>query len=214
MKFEELKFLSIGGNCAPIGFLGKDRIRGPVDNLAGVKGKICFECLFDGTFLDEFEKTPIIQKRNPGFPNDSDKAYIYDHFSVCHNNPFEEKYKKEITKRYETFIDFYSKIAFSNYYFTYSLNTEISKTNNKIQNSDLLEKEIEFLRKRHILNKTIFVGTKNVHIKNNWNFYAKDFAIAFPDILYVELEDLNVFNPDKSFAQFKEKVEQLLNLER
>ena len=34
IKFEDLKFMSIGSNCAPILFLGKDRIRGPIDNMA------------------------------------------------------------------------------------------------------------------------------------------------------------------------------------
>lgn len=212
MKFEDLKFMSIGGNCAPIGFLGKDRIRGPVDNLAGVKGKVCFECLFDDTFLDDFKKQPIIQDRVPGFPNDSDKAYIYEHYTVCHNNPLEEKYQIEIKKRFDRFKDFYTSIQHSDYYFTYSLNTEISKRENKIQNLPLLEKEIQLLKDLNVLHKTIFVGTKNVKIKNNWNFYAKEFTTVFPDVLYVELEDLNVFNPDKALKQFKQKIEKLLNL--
>lgn len=205
--------MSIGGNCAPIGFLGKDRLRGPVDNLAGVKGKICFECLFDNTFLLDFEKTPKIESRLPGYKNDSNKMYTYEHYAVCHNNPFEEKYKKELEKRYNTFLDFYKNIQLPNYFFTYSINEEVSKKENKVQNKKLLDAEILFLKQRDILHKTIFVGTKNVNVKNNWNFYAKDFMTLFPNILYVELQDLNVFNTSVSQQQFKEKIIKLLNLE-
>lgn len=214
MVFEDMKFMSIGGNCAPIGFLGKDRIRGPVDNLAGVRDKLCFECLFDGTFLEDFKKEPKIENRHPGYTGDSDKAYIYEHYAVCHNNPFEEKYKIELKKRYETFLDFYSHIELPAYYFTYSLNTEISKTRNKIQNKELIDKEISFLKDKGLFQKTIFVGTKNVNVKNNWNYYAKEFEEEYPDVLYVELLDLNVFDPVKSFEQFKGKICALFHIER
>lgn len=211
LKIEELKFMSIGANCADIGYLGKDRIRGPVDNMSGIDKVLCFECLFNGTFLDEFKKLPKIKSRVKNFEGDSDKCYFYNSFAVCHNNPFEEKFKLELVKRYNNFKNFYSHIQEPNYYFTYSLNTEISKITHTIENRSLIEREICFLKDLKILNKTIFVGTRLVKNKGNWDFYSNGFEKEFPEILYVEIEDLNIWHPEDTQKQFKEKVSILLN---
>lgn len=212
-KFEELKFMSIGANCADIGYLGPDRLRGPVDNMSGVKGILCFESLFNNTFLEEFKATPIQKPRFKNYEGDSDICYIYKSFAVCHNNPLEEKFIENLKKRYDNFIEFYSHIKEPNYYFTYSLNTEILKATHTIQNEKLLRDEISLLKNLGILNKTIFVGTRLIKNKGNWDFYSEDFQKKFPEVLYIEIIDLNVFNTSKSQEQFKQKIIKLLNLD-
>lgn len=209
MKFEDLKFMSLGGNCAALALLGKERIRGPVDNLAGVKNKLCFESLLNDTFLKDFEKTPIISDRVPNFEKDSDKQYTYEHYAVCHNNPTTEKFKLEIEKRYNNFKDFYAQISETDHYFIYCLNTEISKASHTVQNPKLLKAEIDFLKKKNILQKVIFVETKTDNKKSNWNFWAEDLA-KFKIPLHVRIYDLDIWNPEKTQTQFKEKICELL----
>ena len=62
VNLQDLKFMSIGGNCACIGFLGKNRIKGPVDNVIVGKPK-CLDLLFSNKYLDyiintSYDKVP------------------------------------------------------------------------------------------------------------------------------------------------------------
>lgn len=210
MKFDDLKFISIGSTCATIGVLGNDRIKGPVDNLAGCKGTICFEVLFNGKFISSiFENQPIITDKKPGYEGDSDKYYQYSHYTVCHNNPLENSYRKELLKRYQTFLDFKKDINNDDHYFIYSLGSaDVNKRTHEL-NVPHIEKEIQYLKDIGVVNKTIFVGTRLVKNKGNWDFYGKDFSKIFP-VLYVEIEDLNVWHTESTQAQFKDQVCKLL----
>ena len=214
MKFDDLKFMSIGSNCANLGCV-KNRIKGPVDNLAGVDRVICFENLFEGDeILKELSAEPIITDRTPNFEGDSDKYYIYKHYMVCHNDPRTEKYKIEFERRLRVLQDFYKHIQEADHYFVYSLGpSEIDRSKNTLQTDNNLKDIIKFLEERELLKKVIFIGSRNVKSKSYWNFYCSNFREVFPEILYVEIEDLNLWSSEATQKQFQEKVSTILNLE-
>lgn len=206
MNFDEIKFMSLGSNCANLGFI-KNRIKGPVDNLSGCRNIVCFEVLFDGdSIIEELNSDPIITDRTPNFEGDSDKYYSYKHYIVCHNDPRTEKYKIEFEKRLRTFQEFIKSINNPDQYLIYSLGTaEINKYKHTLQSDNPIQAEIDFLKNKGLLNKTIFVGCKNVNIKNNWDFYSEDFSKKFSNINYILIEDLNIWKPMESQKQFEEK---------
>lgn len=211
LKFSDLKFMSIGSNCADIGFLGRNRPRGPVDNMRGRNTHPCFQCLLEGTFLKEFTKIPKQEPKEKTFEGDTEISYIYDSYEVVHNNPLDRKFKETLEKRYQYFKDFYKNIHKPNYYFTFSLNHEILKENHSVKKS-LVEEEIALLKKHNILNKTIFIGTKLIKRTGSFDFYSNDFKKMFPQVLYIELEDINLFDTTSTQEQFKNKIIDLLGI--
>ena len=60
MNIDALKFMSIGGNCACIGFLGPNRLRGPVDNVIVGNAK-CLELLLTDQYYNFIIKESFIK---------------------------------------------------------------------------------------------------------------------------------------------------------
>ena len=110
------------------------------------------------------------------------------------------------SKRLRTFQEFIKSINNPDQYLIYSLGTaEINKYKHTLQSDNPIQAEIDFLKNKGLLNKTIFVGCKNVNIKNNWDYYSEDFIKKFPNINYILIEDLNIWKPLESQKQFEEK---------
>lgn len=210
MKVDNLKCMSIGNHCAGLLFLGDCRVVGPVDNLNVKNDKIGFELLFNGKFLEQFNAKPIITNRVPQYEEDSDKIYSYSHHQVVHNSPFEEKWKVELQKRYNTFLDFYSHIQEPNYYFILTLNSEVNRCTHKMRNVNLLQREINLLKNLNILNKTIFVSTRNDtdNFKSWWNFWADDLDKYLKGCFHIQIEGL-VGHTKITNEQFLKKFNEL-----
>ena len=57
MKFEDCKFMALGGNCASMYLLGGNiRIRGPVDNVV-IEKYNAIKLLFENKYLDAIKTT-------------------------------------------------------------------------------------------------------------------------------------------------------------
>ena len=207
MDTTNLEFMSIGGNCASFAYLPEKRNKGPVDNFQANKGILSSAVLFNNILIPEiYFSKPIIKDRVPSFEGDSDKEYIFDNYSIVHANPYTEKYKAELERRMNSFNDFFINVkSKKNYYFTYSLDWyETSKYKGNVK--DGFYEGIEMLKHLNILDKVIFVGTKNVEANNNWNF----FFIEVPEcIKYVELIDINVYHHGMAYDQFIDKLKAL-----
>ena len=107
MGNRQLRFMSIGGNCADIGYLGEHRIRGPVDNVNSIYGLRSSELLFKEKLYNEiFETEPVIKPRIPGFETDSKLSFFYKMHEICHNDPRTPEYKQEFMKRLKNFKNF------------------------------------------------------------------------------------------------------------
>lgn len=208
------KFISIGSNCACLGYLGSDRIKGPVDNMISTKGSVCVEALFSGNIVDEIVNNPPLEitNRNKGYPTDSDKAYIYKSYTVCHNNPVTEKFKEEFLKRYKNFKDFYNHINEPNHYFTYSFEREVDKVSHLVNDIEMIN-ILEYLKELNLLDKTLFVSTRNERVKNNWNYYATNINsyIEKYDLKHIEIVDTNIFHPEATVEQFQSKIKKVLH---
>lgn len=171
-KTLNLKFLSIGSNCAGIGFLGKARLRGPVDNV--VVKNLGFKKLFDNTLYEEITETqPQISSKFQSWENDSLLSYSFQSVDIIHNNPFEDSFKKELKKRLERFNNFYENIHNEENYFIYSLsNLDVDKWHNPTK---YFSSVIQALTDLNILDKVIFVGTKRVcYGRRFWKFYFNE----------------------------------------
>ncbi len=203
----EYKFMQIYGSCAATHFLGKDRLRGPVDNVI-TKGYKCIELLLNNEYTDYLiDNKPIIAKRTPNYEGDSTNSYTYDFVEIVHQNPLTGKYIDEIKNRINNFNDFLKNINKDNYYFVYSLN--IWDMNNKTHklNSTIFEENIKYLKNKKLLNKTIFIGTKN---NNWWNFWSNDLIplIKKYNLKYIEITDMGmgICDDTATINQFKAEV--------
>lgn len=203
MKIENLKIMSIGSNCATINLLGTFREKGPIDNCALSRGLEGTSLLFDNKLLDLIKnKEPVQRPRKPSFTNDNNIEYNYGPIKVVHNNPLEEKYKVEIEKRYNNFLNFFENVkSKDNYYFAYSLSA-YDITPDRCA-SNLFKKSLNILKTNGVLNKTIFIGT---HWDGTyWNFYMKDHESL--GINYVEIPNFNMWKKPYSEKLFKETLE-------
>lgn len=210
---EKLQLMSIGSNCANIGFLGKDRIRGPIDNVIATKGIMSSKLLFENNLYEAIKnaKPKITKNLTKTFPGDSDYKYEYNDFMFVHNNPTEEKFLKEFKRRIDTFNEFYKNIDKDDHYFVYSLGTnDVNKSTREVYDAFIFG--LRYLEILNILDKTIIVGTRNENVKNYWDFYSKDIEKICNDkkIKYIEVVDNNVYHPDIPEKQFCSKLYSLL----
>ena len=218
MKFEDYKFMQLGGNCAWLAMIDRQkRIRGPMDNtiLFGVNG---IKLLIEDKFYDfirtkKFEK----KKRPPGHFNGD-----YDYFSTfpdntvryVHNEPKGEHFLKNLKQRCNNFNDFLKKVKTNpHYYLVITLNQEMLEwQTGKIKNNNKLFDIIKYLNKINLLNKVIFIGCKVVSIDFNcFDYYLKENDILkikkqFPDFYYIEITDVNVWDQTHAEEEFKEKI--------
>ena len=196
--------MSIGGNCRGMPLLGKNRIRGPIDNVELLQGLLSSKILFENTLLDILNKEiPEQHKRKPTFEGDSDISYIYSEFMVVHNNPLNDGYIREITKRMDTFNTFLSHIGEPNYFFIYTLNNEdfikddLGKSN--------FNKGLNFLIENNLLEKVIFIGTKCE--KKGYDFLLKK---VNSKIKYIQINDFHQRKTEKMHEEFMHLIENLV----
>jgi len=219
MKFEDLKFMSIGSNCAPILFLGKNRIRGPIDNMA-ITDAYAIKFLIENTFFNYIcDETNFIitnPKYGKGRPADPDVWFIYKYVNILHNDPRTDKFKVELKKRCELFNSFLANVKTNkNYYFTFCLNEAMVDTTTHKLKDKTLYYICEYLKSIALLDKVIFVQlhADNIAHGGYCNCYIND--ITDWSAKY-NLKVINLYCEDKIIAddlydQFNTKVKELLN---
>ena len=204
-------FIQLWGDCSGLGYLGELRTRGPVDNVYSVSPKN-IQLLLDNKYLDHIKNTiPKEYARRPSFTGDIGRTYDYSTVKIIHNNPLTPEYIKLLTERINTFNEFYKQLQVSNnYYFTVNLNHEIvdPKTNTFLNKQILLD-IINILDKYNVLNKTIFVGLKQVKRKDTSNMWVKNFSFEDLGLKYIEIEDNDVWNVTDTHLQFIDKFSKL-----
>ena len=102
MKFEDLKFMSIGGYCLSLFALGPDRLKGPVDNIL-MLNSVILEKLLNKRYYNYLKTTPYIKK--------GPKKYFFKDLQIRHNDFEDQKYLKEVYRRLETFYTFIKDIT-------------------------------------------------------------------------------------------------------
>ncbi len=157
--------MQLAGNCAGMGYLGDDRIRGPVDNVV-TKGKKCLEALFNNTYFDRVKNGPCtVTRRDRQFEGDSDYLFDYPFVKILHNNITNPEYLESLYKRIECFNDFYKKVKTrteKDHFFTINLNeydlTYFSK-DFKLKGTNFVEM-LDYLQEQGICEQCILVLTK------------------------------------------------------
>ena len=207
-------FMQLAGDCSGMGYLGINRLRGPVDNVV-TKGSPCIKTLLDGKYYQHIRKsTPILSPHKMTFDGDSDMTYDYDIVQIIHNHATDIDYQNELKARCILFKDFYTKVLTQdNYYFTINFNLlDLDSNNNELNNN--IETTIKTLMMYNILDKVIFVGLKatkrghgNKH-PNNIDYYKKQYKIKYIEIINNDLwKPLEIERCHNQFlTQFKEIV--------
>ena len=202
MKFEDYKFMQLGGNCAYLAYQSNDRrIRGPMDNniLLGVN---CIKLLVSNKLYDFVKTTKFETKPRPlgyragdcevfsTFPNDT--------LRFVHNIPSGERFFTNFKQRCVNFNNFLKKVKTDNkYYFIITLNQAFIELGTGKFKNNKLDEIIKFLKKYGILNKVIFIGTratKNKY-KKLFNYYIKDINKYMQKVgkfTYIEMLNVDV----------------------
>lgn len=222
IKFEDYKFMQLGGNCAWLAMQDRaTRIRGPMDNtiLFGVNG---IKLLIENKFYNFIKNTPFTKKlRTTGiFEGDYPWFSTFPNNTVrfVHNEPKGEHFFKNLKKRCDTFNTFLKKVKENKYYyFIITLNQEMLEwQTGKIKDNKKLFDIIKYLNKIHLLDKVIFIGCKVVKIDYNcFDYYLKEIDILklkkqFLDFHYIEITDVNIWDQAHAEEEFKNKVTNLL----
>ena len=206
----EYKFMQLAGNCACIGYLGPNRLRGPVDNVV-TNGADFLKLLLEGdyyTAVANWADRAIQLDRIPNFDGDSKIAFKFKHVLICHNDPRSSKYQQELKLRCEQFNKFLDKVKTdSTYYFTINLNeNDIDRITHKL-NKQAVEKTLNYLKNINLLDKVIFIETKHQNPKSWWNFYSSEFDayVKKYSLKCIIIEDLDF--SETTYNQFITKVE-------
>lgn len=199
-------FMQLAGDCSCMGYLGNNRLRGPIDNVV-TKGAACVESLLNDKYYEQVTTAiPTIRPRKPQFDGDSYTIYDFDIVQIVHNNISDTKYKDELKARCVLFKDFYNRVLTEDgFYFTINFNMfDLSAGNEEIANN--IESIIKVLVDHSILNKVLFVGLKatqsgygNRH-PVNIDHYIKKYQIK-----YIEITNNNIWKPseiDRCYIQF------------
>lgn len=206
-------FMQLAGDCSCLGYLGNDRLRGPVDNVL-TKGYKCIEKLLNNEYYNEIVNIkPELHKHKKYFTGDIETSYDYPNVQIIHNHPTDISYLNELKARCIVFNDFYKKVLTEeNYYFTVNFNSFDLDTNNNEINENI-RKTIEFLKEKNLLDKTIFVGLRatekyrgNKH-PHNIKYYETLYNIKYIEIINNEVWDANLI--DKCYEQFIRKFEDI-----
>lgn len=210
---QKYHFMQLAGDCSCLGYLGLDRIRGPVDNVL-TKGYKCIEKLINDLYYDEICNTkPDLYKHKKYFKGDIETTYDYPDVQIIHNDPLSVEYLQELKARCIVFKDFYKKvISNDNYYFTINFNSfDVDKNNNEINNN--INKTINYLKEKDILDKTIFIGLRateegrgNKH-PNNIEYYKKLYNIRYIEIINNDIWTSKLI--DNCYKQFITKLEDI-----
>lgn len=204
-------FMQIYGNCAIVHYLGHERLRGPADNVVA-KGLDFLKLLLHGDYL-KYIKTnkPIKIPRTPGFVGDSEIEYRFPLVDIPHNDITKPSFEPELKRRLNNFKEFKQKVLTEkNYYFVYGINYyDLDITSHKI-NLERFKANLDYLKREGLLNKIIFVETKNKDEKAFWNFYAINVqdTIKEYNLTYIQMNDLTLGAADESIImpQFYKKA--------
>lgn len=164
IKFEELKFMSIGGGCLALYLLGKDRLPGPIDNVL-IKTDKAVKLLLDSQYL-EYIKSNKKKKilKNHDYKDWQEIPYLYnyeDNLVIIHNDPTTEKYLKNLNIRLKNFYNFYKKVKTNpEYYFIFTIPYSMIGHNTHEQINNRLEKLILLFKKYNLLDKVVFITGK------------------------------------------------------
>lgn len=207
------KFMQLWGDCSDLGYLGPDRLKGPIDNVFSKQPKNIELLLTDKYFdLITSEKYSTFNRR-PSFLNDSTIGYEFSTVSIIHNDPTSNSYITQLKQRCEAFNDFCAKVKTeNNYYFTINFNDSLCNPKTNTLRNNGLHEIIEILQQYGILNKCIFIGlkrgtrtdTSNMHI-NNISDYIKKYNFK-----YIEIIDNDVWDTTATHLQFIDKVSKLI----
>lgn len=213
LRFDDLRFMQLSGNCACIGYLGKNRLKGPIDNVV-TNGSGCIELLLSGQYYNsivQWADKAIVSKRNPNFIGDSDVAYKFKYVQIVHNNPTLPAYQAELQKRYNIFLNFFEAVKTDQVsYFTINLNeNDVDRITHKL-NRDHILGIIDCLKKYNILHKVIFISTKHRLATSWWNFYSDEFNSLANELglKHIIITDLDY--TENTYNQFYKKVEELI----
>ena len=217
------QFMSIGSNCVFLAcFNREDRLKGPVDNtsLKGVNGlKLVIENkLYDFIKNNEFQKNH--KKENDYRPGDCEWECIYPNktISFVHNVPEGEKFFNQFKIRCDRLNSFLEDVKENdNKWLIFTLNGNFVKyhTGELINNN--LKEVLEYLDKIGLLNKTIIIGWRVLksdykvfdHHLNRKSF--DEIKIDFPKLNYIELNDVNAWEPEYTIKQFNDKLPKFVN---
>ena len=208
-NFENLHFMQLWGDCSNLGYLGKDRMHGPIDNVYSVKPEN-IKLLLDNKYYSHIANYKFkTAERLPNFEGDSTTEYDFDTVKILHNDPTTKKYLTELQKRTEYLNEFYNKLKQNNnYYFTINFNDEVVFQTDNTLKGNVLEEIIKILIEYDILHKTIFVGlnkgntswASNMHLTN-----INDYILKYK-LKYVEIYKNDIWNTASSQEQFKKQV--------
>lgn len=216
MEYTLNNFFYIGGNCADIGFLGDNRIKGPVDNMIGINGLLSTKSLFEQTIISEFHQKPsVIKPWKKTVDTDPGKTHIYKNYQVVHNIPTEQKFLDNLEKRFNAFLTFYEQLkSESNLFFIYHINEyDMNKKKHIVYKN--FYKGIEYLQKIGILDKLIIVQTKNIKLNNTWNYNHPEITkfCNKKHIKNIIFEDNSLFDEDRNKVptRFLKQINEYLN---
>lgn len=218
MKFEDLKFMSIGSNCASIVLLGKNRqFKGPIDNVL-IKGTDAIEALFLNKYFEILYSSGYSTRNKYITPQDSyPLLYDFNFVEILHNNPFTTKYKLELTKRINTFNYFLNKCKTNDdYFFIFTFNNWfINDSTHEVNHLGVTEL-LNLFKNYEILNRVIFVQT--IQPKDNTKHYLNEYSDEFNyyidkyKLKAIMLEKLDEDNIEENKSKFKREICKLFQI--
>lgn len=158
MKYLPENFISIGGCCLGLYILGKNRIRGPIDNVLLFSYKI-IKFMLKNRYIDYLQNTPYIkQKKKKIRPNEPRVNFLFKwKIKIIHNDLRDPGYLKEIEKRMQNFTTFVKAMQKDkNKFFVFSIPYTFVKEGEEVDHR--LERLIIYLNQIGLLKQTIFVG--------------------------------------------------------
>ena len=218
INFKDLQFMSIGSNCVYLAcFDRKTRLKGPMDN-AVIKSVNGLKLVINNELYD-FVKNTASQRRhknsNEFRPGDCEWETIYPNRTICfvHNIPEGDKFFAEFKIRCDRLAEFLTDVKENdNKWLIFTLNGNFVKyhTGELIENS--LEEVFTYLSEIGLLSKTIIIGSRVLkseykvfdHHLNRESF--NKLKEKFSQINYIELNDVNAWEPDNTIKQFNEKM--------
>lgn len=187
-----------------------------------LSGVNCIKLLLENKFYTFIKDTPYETKlRQQGFfKGDCKYLSVFPNNTLryVHNIPSGDHFFENLAKRCENFNNFYKKVKCDpRYYFIITLNQDMIeyKTGNLKKNNTLIN-IINYLKEINLFNKVIFVGSRVKTIKYDaFDYYLNDNSYAlikklFPDINYIEVADVDVWNQAKAEYNFKIQINRLM----
>ena len=212
------QFMSIGSNCVFLACFDKDtRLKGPLDNtsLKGVNG---LKLLIENKLYD-FVKDTAFEKRhkqsNEYRTGDCEWESVFPNKTLAfvHNIPEGERFFKEFKSRCDRLNDFLKDIRENDSkWLIFTLNGNFVKYHTGELIHDNLKEVLEYLNEMGLLKKTIIIGSRV--IKSDYKVFdhhlnKKSFDLIktnFKKLNYIELNDVNAWEPDDTIKQFNEKL--------